>query len=324
MDVSPVTDQSCQTDVSPVVDVCVTDQLCQTEDEDGSSGELYSNGHDAIAVGHEVVGRYYTTLYNNQENVWELYSENAQYLQTNGDGSRTVATGRPELRELFKAVGASGTLTRLPLINVIGDAKNIQPTLYKKYNQTIVKPGMVVGFCNPLLDMTVVGNHDLLVKYGLKSNDVILAGEKQRGLYEELEKDPNIQYTVGGSGQNSLRVVQWILGARKSATFFGAVGNDQYSEVLEREANRDGLDVKYQHHSDKPTGTCAVIITNGGKDRSLCANLSASRCYTDDHLELPENKEILENAQFYLVTKVEHLLRRLAGKHLTRKKLQED
>jgi adenosine kinase len=58
--------------------------------------------------------------------------------------------------------------------------------------------------------MTVVGNPEILKKYDLKSNDAILAGEKQAGIYEELEKDPNVQYTAGGSGQNSLRVVQVI------------------------------------------------------------------------------------------------------------------
>ncbi|XP_060854808.1 uncharacterized protein LOC132932445 [Rhopalosiphum padi] len=177
-----------------------------------------------------------------------------------------------------------------------------KPSKIINYNRPVIKPGMVVGFCNPLLDMTVVGNPEILRKYDLKSNDAILAGEKQAGIYEELEKDPNVQYTAGGSGQNSLRVVQWILGEPNSATFFGAVGNDRYSEILKREANRDGLDVKYQYHSDKPTGTCAVIITNGGKYRSLCANLSASKSYTGDHLELPENKQIIQNAKFYLVT----------------------
>lgn len=43
-------------------------------------------------------------------------------------------------------------------------------------------------------------------------------------------------------------------------------------------------------------------MTNNGKDRSLCANLSAAQTFTVDHLEVPENKAIIENAQFYLVT----------------------
>jgi len=69
---------------------------------------------------------------------------------------------------------------------------------------------MVVGFCHPLLDMTVVGNENILKRYNLKSNDAILAGEKHMGIYEELAKDPSVQYTPGGSGQNSLRFVQVI------------------------------------------------------------------------------------------------------------------
>ncbi|KAF0771454.1 adenosine kinase-like [Aphis craccivora] len=180
--------------------------------------------------------------------------------------------------------------------------KNILNIYYITFDSICFRPGTVVGFCNPLLDMTVVGNADLLKRYDLKNNDAILAGKKQMGIYEELEKNPDVQYTAGGSGQNSLRVVQWILNKPNCAAFFGAVGKDRYSKILEREAISDGLDVKYQYHSDKSTGTCAVIITNGGKDRSLCANLSASRNYTDDQLEIPENKTIVENAKFYLVT----------------------
>ncbi|XP_022180635.1 adenosine kinase-like [Myzus persicae] len=170
------------------------------------------------------------------------------------------------------------------------------------HRRTIVKPGMIVGFGQPLLDMTVVGDEKLLKKYDLKSNDAVLACEKNLGIYEELEKDPTVQYTAGGSGQNSMRFAQWVLGEPNSVTFFGAVGNDRYSEILKRVATQDGLDVKYQYHSDKPTGTCAVIVTNNGKDRSLCANLCASRNFSDDHLEVPENKKIVENAKVYLVT----------------------
>lgn len=70
------------------------------------------------------------------------------------------------------------------------------------------RPGTVVGFCNPLLDMTVTGNTNFLHKYGLNSNEAILAQDKHMGIYEEIEKDPTVQYTPGGSGQNSLRVVQ--------------------------------------------------------------------------------------------------------------------
>lgn len=165
-----------------------------------------------------------------------------------------------------------------------------------------LKYGTIVGFCNPLLDMTVVGDQDLLNKYDLKSNNAILAEEKHMPLYEELLNNNKIEYTAGGSGQNSLRVAQWILKEPNIAVFFGAVGKDKYSEILKRKANEEGVTVKYQYTSEKPTGTCAVIVTNNGKDRSLCANLSAAQTFSEDHLDVPENKAIIENAKFYLVT----------------------
>jgi len=56
--------------------------------------------------------------------------------------------------------------------------------------------------------MTVVGDQNLLDKYDLKNNNAILAEEKHMPLYEELMKNKNIEYTAGGSAQNSLRVAQ--------------------------------------------------------------------------------------------------------------------
>lgn len=36
--------------------------------------------------------------------------------------------------------------------------------------------------------------------------------------------------------------------------FFGAVGQDKYSEILKLKANSEGVDVKYQYSTEKPTG----------------------------------------------------------------------
>lgn len=56
--------------------------------------------------------------------------------------------------------------------------------------------------------MTVTGDQTLLDKYDLKSNNAILAEEKHMPLYEELLKNEKIEFTAGGSAQNSLRVAQ--------------------------------------------------------------------------------------------------------------------
>ncbi|XP_050535489.1 uncharacterized protein C05D11.1-like isoform X4 [Daktulosphaira vitifoliae] len=177
--------------------------------------------------------------------------------------------------------------------------------IVKKYKMGDIKtlfPGTIVGFGNPLLDMSIIGDENLLKKYELKSNNAILAEEKHMPLYEELINCEKVEYTAGGSAQNSLRVAQWILKEPNVTVFFGAVGKDKYSDILKQKANEEGLTVHYQFTPEKPTGTCAVIVTNKGKDRSLCANLSAAQTFSEDHLQLPENRAIIENAKFYLTT----------------------
>lgn len=44
--------------------------------------------------------------------------------------------------------------------------------------------------------------------------------------------------------------------------FFGAVGKDKYSEILKLKANNEGVDVKYQYSSEKPTGKYLAVIFN--------------------------------------------------------------
>jgi adenosine kinase len=81
----------------------------------------------------------------------------------------------------------------------------------------------------------------------------------------------------------------------------GSVGKDKYSKILEEKAKENGLNVKYQYVDAVATGTCAVLITNGGKYRSLCANLSAANHFSLSHIEEPENKRLIqETSCFYI------------------------
>lgn len=49
-------------------------------------------------------------------------------------------------------------------------------------------------------------------------------------------------------------------------------------------------------------GTCAVIISNEGKDRSLCANLAASTKFSIEHVRRTENAGLIKKADYYYVT----------------------
>merc|ERR1712159_723476 len=59
--------------------------------------------------------------------------------------------------------------------------------------------------------------------------------------------------------------------------------------------NKDGVNALYMVDKATPTGTCAVCIT--GNNRSLVANLSAANNFKESHVQLPENKSVVEQAK---------------------------
>lgn len=67
---------------------------------------------------------------------------------------------------------------------------------------------MLLGMCNPLLDLSAAVDESLLKKYNMKHNDAILAEDKHMPLYKELVDSYKVEYIAGGAAQNSLRVAQ--------------------------------------------------------------------------------------------------------------------
>lgn len=163
-----------------------------------------------------------------------------------------------------------------------------------------IRECLLLGVGNPLLDISATVDEQFLDKYNMKPNDAILATEKHKDLPNELIQKYNAQFIAGGSVQNALRVAQWFLEKPKVTAFFGCVGEDHYAKILETAARKEGVNVQYQYTPDEPTGTCAVLIT--GTQRSLCANLAAANCFTIDHIRKPENRKLIETAQFYYIS----------------------
>merc|ERR1711971_286491 len=150
---------------------------------------------------------------------------------------------------------------------------------------------------------------ELLAKHNLKSNDAILTEDE--AIFKDLG-EYKVEYIAGGATQNSIRVAQWLLGAKNSAAYFGCVGEDKYSQTLEQCASEAGVNVKYQR-SEHPTGRCAVLIT--GQDRSLVTKLDAANHFTVDHLDDGKNWKTVENAKvvysagFFLTVSVDSMLK---------------
>lgn len=169
----------------------------------------------------------------------------------------------------------------------------------QKKSKQILSDGLLLGIGNPLLDISAKVDMKMIEKYGLKANDAILAEEKHLPVYQDLIDNCPVEYIAGGATQNSMRIAQWLLEQPKVASYFGCVGKDKYADKLREIAEQAGVNVQYQVDESTPTGTCAVLITE--KDRSLVANLAAANNFKKSHIELSENKQIIENAKYIYV-----------------------
>lgn len=162
-----------------------------------------------------------------------------------------------------------------------------------------LKESMILGFCNPLLDISASVDEEFLKKYDLKANSAILGDDSHLQIYKDL-KQTEIEYIPGGSAQNALRTASWILKQPNVVTFMGCIGEDKNAEIMKEKAKEVGLNTAYQVDSKTPTGTCAVLIS--GKDRSLVAHLAAANNFNVSHLDDPQNWQFVEKAQIIYIS----------------------
>lgn len=183
--------------------------------------------------------------------------------------------------------------------------------------EATVAEGVILGMGNPLLDISATVSKDVLSKYGLESNNAILAEDKHMPLYAELASEEGATYVAGGATQNSVRVAQWMLQTDNATSYIGAIGDDDFGKKMISCCNRDKVNSQYLINKEVPTGTCAVVIT--GADRSLVANLSAANTYNIDHLMEKEQwgvvtkASIFYSAGFFLTVSPNSML--AVGKH---------
>uniref|UniRef100_A0A0B6ZW30 Adenosine kinase n=1 Tax=Arion vulgaris TaxID=1028688 RepID=A0A0B6ZW30_9EUPU len=162
----------------------------------------------------------------------------------------------------------------------------------------MTKKGILLGYGNPLLDISVQATEEYLQKYDLKADNAILADDKHKPMYKEMaETFKDVEYVPGGATLNAIRVAQWLIQDPGATTFFGCIAHDEFGDILSKSAQAAGMNVKFQYTDREPTGTCAVVCTN--KQRSLVANLAAANCFTEDHLDNSDNWAAVEAAKFF-------------------------
>lgn len=101
-----------------------------------------------------------------------------------------------------------------------------------------VSEGYVFGLGCPILDIRAIVDQDFLDKHNLPANGIFVADSSHEDLYDDLiNSDFQVDYIAGGSCQNSLRAIGWILGRNNSncISYFGTIGGDHFGKLMEKQ-----------------------------------------------------------------------------------------
>ncbi|VDN11427.1 unnamed protein product [Dibothriocephalus latus] len=157
----------------------------------------------------------------------------------------------------------------------------------------------ILGLGHPLLDIQADVNEKFLKKYGVQANGATLSGPGQKGLYEDLLANFDLTYVAGGSAQNTMRMIQWLLQDPKriSCSYLGCVGNDKSGEILLQNMEATGVQTVYEVSDTLPTGVCLVLVS--GANRSLVTSLGAAAVFSSEFLREKPAWDMVEEASMY-------------------------
>ncbi|CAF3924640.1 unnamed protein product, partial [Rotaria sp. Silwood1] len=105
----------------------------------------------------------------------------------------------------------------------------------------------------------------------------------------------HLNYSAGGSTQNTLKTINWLLERANITVCMGCIGNDESATILEKQM----VNCLYQKSSDSPTATCLILITE--EARSMITNLGAANKFEIDYLNKSENWSYVEQAKIFYV-----------------------
>ncbi len=160
----------------------------------------------------------------------------------------------------------------------------------------------ILALGHPLLDVQATVNEAFLRKYSVKANGATLIGPQQNGLHEDLLKNFDLSFVPGGSAQNTIRMIQWILSPSSNSStcaYLGCVGNDKSGEILLREMEDSGVQTVYEVSQTHSTGICFVLLT--GSHRSLITSLGAAAVFSAEFLKSKVAWDMVKAASVYYI-----------------------
>ena len=107
-----------------------------------------------------------------------------------------------------------------------------------------VMQGVFLAIGSPLLDISCVVDDEFIEKYDVSLNSTSIAEERHLRIFEELSGSPRLDptFVAGGSGQNVIRICQWMLGVPGATSFMGCIGKDEYGETMKVKTKKKFLE----------------------------------------------------------------------------------
>ena len=157
----------------------------------------------------------------------------------------------------------------------------------------------LIAIGDPIVDITSEIGTDIIKKYNLKWGDTVFLDENNdNGVYEELERMPEVRYTPGGEVENSIRVLAWCLNMdpnnknKFKITVVGCIGDDLYSQKILNALNELNVNALFETLPNEKTSRCGVGIYK--KERFLITQLRASKKLSEEFIQ-QNLEQILSN-----------------------------
>ena len=157
----------------------------------------------------------------------------------------------------------------------------------------------LIAIGDPIVDITSEIDTEIIKKYNMKWGDTVFLDENNdHGVYEELERMPEVRYIPGGAVENSIRVLAWCLNMdpnnknKFKITMMGCAGDDIYKQKVLNALNELNVNVLFEILPGEKTSRCGVGIYR--KERFLITQLRASKKLSEEYIQ-QNLEEILSN-----------------------------
>ena len=184
-------------------------------------------------------------------------------------------------------------------------------SIYNSENVPTLPPERIysiIGIGDSIVDIVAEIESNLIEEYGLKLGDSIFASEDSAEgnieLFKILESMPSVNFVPGGSVQNTIRVLSWILNIDESnhrkqfkVSMLGSLGDDLYKKKIENALKELGVNPILQILEGDKTSRCGVGVYN--KEKLFITQLRASKRLSEEFIQ-EHLEEILEHQAFLI------------------------